>query len=186
MFPMEKNDAYAVIAELMSHQVYGLLEDRAAHVERAGKEFVVPTPYFFHIFQSDLEWYAEILVSLGILRPITNQPRECIFQFQVDPEDVYSHVSLRRQREPSFAEILAAFLGHSVDYGGGFRLYRSNCFPVSKTYDHLFSLLVQLGYAKRMGLEYQWTDKVSKAMELAKIWPIDDDSGEHERMTGRR
>ena len=126
MLPVEKNDIYAVIAERMSVQVHDMLETKVAHVERFGDRIVVPIPYFDHCFSSNLEKYAVALVSLGVLKPITSHPGECCFQLTIEPGDVYCHVSSLSSRSPGFDELLATFLYHSVDFGGGFRAYRSH------------------------------------------------------------
>lgn len=181
-----KTNIYGVVAELMSQQVRSFLRYDVAHATRDGKDIKLPIPFFDHSFTSNLEWYAQILVSLGILVPVTNKPGECCFVFNVEPKQFYEHACAHAASGPPFDDLLAAFLYHSIDFGGGFRCYQTQLFPVCKEYDHLFRLLAFDGYVTKRGLEYMWTEKAANALTKAHLWPMDDATDQHERRTGRK
>jgi hypothetical protein len=178
-----KTNTYGVVAELMSEQVHGMLSYEENFAIRNGQQIKIPIPYFDHCFTSNREWYAQTLVALNILVPITNGP-ECFFVFGISAEDFYSHACAHAGSGPSFDDLLAAFLYHSIDFGGGFRVYRNRPFPVCKEYNHLFHLLAFDGYVRKEGLEYKWMEKAAKVLTKAHLWPIDDPN-EHVRRTGR-
>jgi hypothetical protein len=174
---------YALIASLISWHVANALEQHANLIGRDGAP--VNGPVFEHCFRSDLEWYAGILKELAILAPVRHDA-DCYFVFRVKEQDVYNHVLSLTSKKPDFDEVLAAFVYHSIDYGGGFRVYRKKLFPVSREYDELFEALCGIGYAEKRGLEYQWTDRACDALVKAYAWPLHDDSDAHERRTGRK
>lgn len=179
--------AYGTLATVIARQTIFAkdVKQEPIVIERKGQTISVTPPFFDTVSQSDLEWYAQILTKLGLIWPPIGDQPDSIFITDFTERNVSRQAMLKTNNGPSFDEMLAAFLYHSSEYGGGFRCYQTKSFPVCADFDPLFKLFVKIGYCKHSGREYEWTDKVSNAMQRAGLLEIGDDPVKHQQQTGR-
>ena len=121
--------------------------------------------------QSNFEVGCSSLLSVGVYKGAEHRT---LHEVVVPVEDVSGHMlSLKRVTRDSFDELLSAFVGNYVSFGGELMSHR-RAFQVPTDLEKVADLLVLCGYADREETKIRWTEKISPVMVRWRIWDSDD------------
>ena len=112
-----------------------------------------------------------ILSSLGITKRLSNIYE---FKFICKREDVVRVATKNYSAGHSFSEILETFIELAVYYGSA-EQRKNYPFSVHEDVEGIFIELELLGFAKRMGVDYQWTKKLDPVMKKINNYDFFDD-----------
>jgi hypothetical protein len=165
-------DAYGRIAEAMATHILSGFMCRETFTKTVnGRQVTIEAPYFFHRFRSDLENCAELLWSLGILRPL--DPKWIgahFFAFDCEPKDFYATAIENAKSVPTFDQLLGGmsyFISCNYSHTGNEYIEIGSEFMVRNGDEVMMKSLVALGYAEPGDSGYMWTQKTKPILDAA-------------------
>lgn len=160
---------YRTCVRLMVEGVEALLEFKPASLLRNGIDIPLEVPYFNHMFTSDLEDYAELLLRLGILDPLVDPPgRACCFKLLYTPDEAENIAFEDIAERPSLERLLSSITYYASDRTGMPWDVDAE-FPDNKFLHSLMPDLVRMGYAEATSDGYMWLPSFAKLQAL--IYP---------------